>query len=66
MNRRFDIAEQPCGSGGHGSLWKIYSAIEKQTGRPVSLFVFDKKMLAKVATSFKERLLDLLRKVKRF
>ena len=45
--KKFDIPKDHTASAGHCQLWKIWPATSKQSGKEVSVWVFDKADLAK-------------------
>ena len=57
------IDKDPIGNGGVGAQWKMYSGHRlDRDKRPVGIFMYDKKALAKMSTSIKEEYLQTLKK----
>ncbi|ELR20417.1 protein kinase domain containing protein [Acanthamoeba castellanii str. Neff] len=48
-------------TGGPDGIWKIYTAKKKDTGEPVSIWVFEKKQLEKHSRDVQEAVLAMLR-----
>lgn len=49
--KKFDVPKDYTASAGNSQLWKIWPAVSKQTGKKVSVWVFDKAELSKKKTS---------------
>ncbi|CAM9417328.1 unnamed protein product, partial [Choristocarpus tenellus] len=56
------MSEEPIGSGGLASLWKIYSAKDRISGADVSVHVFKKEELKDIDKATREQVLDILRR----
>ncbi|CAM9452680.1 unnamed protein product, partial [Ectocarpus sp. 12 AP-2014] len=60
--KKYEMDEEPSASGGLACLWKIYKAMDKATGNPVSVFVFTKEDLKDVDKALREQVLVILRR----
>lgn len=51
LTKNYEVDREPSASGGIGGLWKIYSAYKRDRARtPVSIFMFDKRLIDKRRT----------------